>query len=66
MSTMNITKKLENLVVSFEKRSARISDCADLSSYFDLPKKYEDNRARADAYADAAAQLRALLKELEN
>lgn len=53
-------------MVSFERHSARFSDCADLSKYFDLQKRYEDNKARADAYADAAAQLKAILKEIED
>ena len=66
MSNATITKKLEELVSFWEKRSSRSSDCADLADSFALEKRYEESKARADAYADAAAQLKAIINEIKD
>ena len=64
MSGINQKKELENLVITWNRRSKRFSDMASLSQDFEMKKKYEENKAKADAFREVAAQLEEILNTL--
>ena len=57
-------KELESLVATWNRRAKRFSDMATLSQEFDVIKKHEENKAKAESFGEAAAQLEEILKTL--